>query len=451
MRVMRRDLEHAGASRWLTYGCAALGGIGLLVWYTGNWRLTLWTLAGIVAVTATFGAIAFALLRVGRTLGMQAGNVWRLALAGLARRRDESVAQILTFGVAIMVLLILLLLRTALLSEWRTQMPEHAPNHFLMNVDATQVEPLRALVRGHVESMDELYPMTRGRIVAVNGVATKHWQLQRGGEGNLDSERNLSWTATLPANNRIEAGVWWPKGEGEPQVSLEEQYAASAGVKVGDVLDFDIGGMPVKARVGSIRRVEWNSMAPNFFILFSPGALRDVAATYMTSFYLAPAQKPFLNELLAAFPTITVIEVDRVIEQIQSIMSRVTRAVELVLGLVLASGCLVLVASIQASRDERLREHALLRALGASRRLIRGALGAEFALLGLFGGALAACGAEATVFVLDKKVFDLPVQLHGWIWLAGPAIGAALVGGVGLLGTRALIASPPMLVLRELG
>jgi putative ABC transport system permease protein len=297
--------------------------------------------------------------------------------------------------------------------------------------------------------------MTRGRVVAVNGVASKAWQESQqssdGTEPSLDSERNLSWTATLPANNRIEAGAWWPPEGGEAAVSLEEQYAASAGVAIGDVLDFDVGGIPVQARVTSIRRVEWNSMAPNFFILFSPGALQDVAATYMTSFYLAPQNKRLLNELLAAFPTVTVIEVDQVIAQIQSIMGRVTQAVELVLALVLVAGCLVLVASIQASGDERLREHALLRALGASRRLIRGSLGAEFALLGAFAGMLAALGAEVTVFALDKQVFDLPARLHPWIWLAGPVLGATIVSGVGLFGTRALVASPPMLVLRELG
>ncbi len=206
-------------------------------------------------------------------------------------------------------------------------------------------------------------------------------------------------------------------------MSLEEAYATSAGIEVGDVISFDVGGVPIDARVASIRRVEWDSMAPNFFILFSPGALQDVPATYMTSFYLAPQEKAFLNRLLAAFPTVTVIEVDKVIAQIQSIVGRVTQAVQLVLALVLAAGCLVLVASIQASGEERLREHALLRALGASRRLVRGALGAEFALLGVFAGLIAAFGAEVTVFTLDKQVFELSPQLHPWVWLAGPAAG----------------------------
>ena len=455
MRVIRRDLDVAGVSRALTYAFALIGTLGLLLWYTSSWRLTLWTVAGISGVSIVFGALAYLLLRAGRKIGMQAGSGWRLALAGLARRRGESVAQILIFGLAIMLLLIMVLLRTALLSEWQTQLPEHAPNHFLMNVAPDQVAPLESMVHGHVDQMGELYPMTRGRIVAVNGVDTTQWEETRRASAstdpNLDAERNLSWTAALPANNRIEAGAWWDERSDDPAVSLEEAYAASAGIKVGDVISFDIGGLPVDARVASIRRVEWDSMAPNFFILFSPGALRDVPATYMTSFYLAPQDKAFLNRLLAAFPTVTVIEVDKVIAQIQSIVGRVTQAVQLVLSLVLVAGCLVLIASIQASGEERLREHALLRALGASRRLVRGALGAEFALLGAFAGLIAAFGAEVTVFALDKQVFELSPQLHPWVWLAGPVLGAAVVCGIGLLSTRALVGSPPVMVLRELG
>src|SRR5262249_37031525 len=159
--------------------------------------------------------------------------------------------------------------------------------------------------------------------------------------------------------------------------------------------------------------------------------------------YLAAEQKPWLNDLLAAFPTVTVIEVDKVIAQIQSIVARVTQAVQLVLALVLGAGALVLVASLQASSDDRLREHALLRALGASRALVRSALGAEFAVLGAFAGVIAALGAEATVFALDKQVFELAPRAHPWVWLAGPLLGAAIVGAIGVLGTRQIVAAPP--------
>jgi putative ABC transport system permease protein len=191
-------------------------------------------------------------------------------------------------------------------------------------------------------------------------------------------------------------------------------------------------------------------LQPNFFILFSPPALRDFPSTYMTSFRLKASEKRALNELLAEFPTLTVIEVDQIIAEVQNVVTRVSQAVELVLALTLVSGCLVLIASIQASRDERLQEHALLRALGGPSRLIRGALAAEFALLGAFAGTIATVGAEVTAAVLAIQVFELSGRVHPWLWLAGPAIGAALIAGVGLAGTGRLVKAPPIAVLREM-
>jgi putative ABC transport system permease protein len=202
--------------------------------------------------------------------------------------------------------------------------------------------------------------------------------------------------------------------------------------------------------VVNLRRLDWESMRPNFFIIFSPGALENFPATWMTSFYLERENKQFLNELLSRFPTITVIEVDAIIAQVQSIIARVTQAVELVLGLVLASGCLVLIASIHASRDARMSEHALIRTLGGTRKLIASSLTAEFAALGLFAGVVAVVGAEVTVLILQTQVFELKASVHPWLWIAGPLIGAFLILLVGILGTRQLIAAPPIAVLRGL-
>jgi putative ABC transport system permease protein len=254
----------------------------------------------------------------------------------------------------------------------------------------------------------------------------------------------------MPEDNRLVSGRWWDADDDGAMVSLEDDYARDLGLGIGDVLTFDIGGERVDVTVANLRRLNWESMRPNFFIIFSPGALEGFPATWMTSFYLKPENKRFLNDLLSRFPTITVIEVDAIIAQVQSIIARVTQAVELVLGLVLASGCLVLIASIQASRDARMAEHALIRTLGGTRRLITGSLTAEFLALGLFAGIVAVVGAEVTVFILQSQVFGLRATLHPWLWLAGPAIGAVLILTVGLLGTRRLVSAPPISVLRGL-
>ena len=455
LRVMRRNLGAAPASEWLTWGAAVLGGLLLLIWYSDSLTLTLWTLSGAAGVLLAFGALAWLLLRGGRVVGMQAGNRLRLALSSLRRRHRDSTAQILVFGLAIMLLLVLTLLRSSLIDEWRSTLPEDVPNHFLMNVTPEQLAPVEALLDANTDRQGPLYPLVRGRVAAVNGVDAEAWQatLQvKAGDrpvDDLSEERNLTWSAALPEENKVVAGSWWSEGDARALASLEDAYAEELGLGLGDRIAFDIGGRRLEAQVASLRAIEWESMQPNFFIILSPGALKDFPATYMTSFFLPPAEKAFLNRLLSAFPTVTVIEVDAIVEQIKSIVERVTQAVELVLALVLASGCLVLIASIQATKDARLGEHALLRALGGAKSLIAGSLAVEFALLGGFSGLVAAVGAEVTVALLQVQVFELPASAHPALWLLGPAVGALLVLGVGLAGARRLVSSPPMLVLRS--
>ena len=454
MRAVRRELNVTTTSGLITYGLGTCGALILLVWYSNSLWLTFWALAGGCLVCLVFGVIATLLLRGGRLAGMQAGSLWRLALAGLQRRRRENVAQIMIFGLAIMLLLILVLIRTSLIDEWRQQIPENAPNHFVMNVTSNEVGAMQSLLEEHTDYDGKLFPMMRGRIEAVNEVPVRDYQRRsrsadRGGP-RLSSERNLTWTNEPPPNNKMIAGSWWPSDTQESLVSIEQGYAFGWGLQVGDQLTFDLGGLKVVAKVANVRTVEWDSLRPNFFIIFSEAALADVPATFMTSFYLSPDRKRFLNDILTKYPTITVIEVDELINQVKQIVSRVTQAVELVLFLVLGAGALVLIASIQASRDQRMKEHALIRTLGGSRRLIAGSLASEFAILGLFAGVVAVVGAEITVYALESQVFEMPYQSRPWFWLVGPLIGALIVVTVGYLGTRSLISTPPATILRDL-
>ncbi len=463
MRVIRRDLAPATTSA-LTYGCAAAGGLGLLVWYSGNATLTGWALAGAAVTVTVFAGLALILLRGGRALGMQAGSVWRLALAGLHRRHRENVGQIVVFGVAVMLLLIMLLVRTALIDEWQARIPERAPNQFVMNVAPAEVDAVETLLKARAGYDGRMFPMIRGRITAVNGIAAAQWRRERpqnreepdddrdgpGGRSRpgILRERNLTFLADLPAHNVVVDGKWWSAGAA-PSASLEEEYAAALGLGLGDSLTFDVGGLPFTAQVTNTRRVAWDSLQPNFFIILSPGALDGQPATYMTSFHLPSERKAFLNELLSRHPTVSVIDVDQLITHLRRIIAHVAQAVELVLALVLCAGLLVLIASIQSSRDSRLRELALLRALGGTRRLITGALVAEFAALGAFAGIVAVVGAEITTFTLNRFVFDLPTSLHPHIWAVGPLFGLLMVAAVGYLGTRRLVRTPPATALRE--
>ena len=451
MRVIRRDLG-TGVAPIVTYSFAAVGSLGLLIWHSGSVILTVAALIGAVVTGGTFAVLALILLRGGRVIGMQAGSTWRLALAGLQRRYRENVAQIVIFGFAIMLLLVMLLVRTALVEDWQAEIPESTPNHFLMNVMPGEAEAVQRLLTERTDYDGALFPMIRGRINAVNDVPAREWRRRVGprpGPG-IRSERNLTFSPDLPDNNVVVEGEWWSAdGPREPAASLEDDYASSIGVSVGDTLTLDIAGLPLTVPVTNLRSVEWDSLQPNFFIIFSPGTLDEYPATFMTSFHLSREEKPFLNELLSAHPTITLIEVDEIIRQVRSIIDRVTQTVELVLYLVLGAGVLVLIASIGSSRDQRLREHALLRALGGTRPLIQGALVTEFAILGVFAGVVAVIGAEITVFTLNREIFELPTSLHFWLWATGPAIGMAMIATVGYLGTRKLVSSPPATVLRE--
>ena len=360
-----------------------------------------------------------------------------------------------------MLLLIMLLVRTALIDEWRARIPERAPNHFVMNVAPAEAGPVQAMLTARTGYDGRLFPMIRGRITAVNGIAAGAWERRRredtderpepGGRGRpgIRRERNLTFLADVPGHNVVADGKWWSAGAA-PSASLEEDYAASLGLAVGDSLTFDVGGLPLTATVTNTRRVKWDSLQPNFFIILSPGALEGQPATYMTSFYLPRERKPFLNELLSRYPTVSVIDVDQIIAHLRRIIARVAQAVELMLALVLCAGVLVLVASIQSSRDSRLKELALLRALGATRRLITGALVIEFAALGVFAGTVAVIGAEITTFVLNSQVFELPTGLHPRLWAVGPLFGMLVVTAVGYLGTRGLVRTPPAAVLHQI-
>ena len=455
LRVIRRDLAPDDASMAIAYVFGLLGSLLLLVWYADSLVLAGWLILGTFGTVIVLMGIAHLLLRTGRIVGMQAGSGWRLAFASLHRRRRQNSVQIVVFGIAIMLLLILFLLRTALLEEWRSQVPADAPNHFLLNIATTEVAPLTELLAEETEGAAAFYPMTRGRIVAVNGRPTVDAESDE--RTRIGRERNLSWSWELPPGNRVVAGSWWREGDAGPDahradrgdVSLDADFAADLGLGVGDVLTFDIIDRRVEARIANLRSVDWDSMRPNFFIIASPLMMEDFPATWLTSFRLEEAQKPFLNRLLREFPTISVIEIDAIMAQVQRIVERVTLAVEVVLALVLLAGALVLIASIQSSMDERLREFGLLRALGAGRRRILGALVIEFAALGLFAGLLAVAGAEVTVWILQEQVFQLPGRLHPLLWLTGPLLGILLIGIIGTISTYRVVQTPPGIVLRE--
>ncbi|MCY1272511.1 hypothetical protein D9M68_206230 [compost metagenome] len=454
LRVLRRDLLPTPPSAWLVYGAAVLA-LGLIMWRLSlDLKLTLALLGGGLVATVLLGGVLLLSLRGLRRLLARAALPWRLGLGQLLRHPLAAAGQALAFGLILLAMALITLLRGELLDTWQAQLPADAPNHFALNVLPAEHDAFAARLKQLSPNASPLYPVVPGRLIAINGEPVRQVVSKdnQDSEGRRASRRDLSltWSAELPASNHLTAGQWWDGSRnGElPGVSVESKLAASLHLKLGDTLRFNVGGIDRDAQVTSLREVKWDNFQPNFYMVFEPGTLRDLPVTYLASFYLPANQEKQLVELARTFPAVTLLQVDALLAQLRSILAQVTLAVEYVLLFVLAAGLAVLFAGLQATLDERIRQGALLRALGARRELLVQARRAEFALLGACSGLLAALGCELVSFLLYRFAFDLPWQPHPWL-LALPLIGALLIGAAGLLGTRRALQASPLSVLRE--
>ena len=451
LRVLRRDLLPPPLASWLAYACALLALALIMLWLSLDLRLTLALLGGSALAALLLGALCLLALRALRRRLADAGLAWRLGLGQLLRQPLAAAGQTLAFGLILLAMALVLLLRGELLDDWQAQLPAQAPNQFALNILPEQREPFAAQLAALSPQPAILYPLVPGRLLSRNGVALRAQPgLDERGARALQRDLGLTWSAQLPAGNRLRDGAWWdalPAAYG-PAVSFEAKLADSLGIRVGDRLGFEIAGQAVEARVASLRSVNWDNFQPNFFVIFAPGVLADLPTTYLTSFYLPPGRDRALVELARAFPAVSLLQVDAILAQLRDILAQVGLAVEFVLLFVLAAGLAVLFAGLQSTLDERLRQAALLRALGAERRLLLAARRREFAVLGAASGLLAALGSELASALLYRWAFDLPWQPHPALLLL-PLLGALLVGAAGLLGTRRALAASPLAVLRD--
>ena len=451
LRVLRRDLLPVPASSWLVYG-AALFALGLIMWRLSlDLQLTFALLGGGLVAALLLGGLLLLGLQSLRRLLVRSSLHWRLGLGQLLRHPLAAAGQALAFGLILLAMSLIALLRGELLDTWQDQLPEQAPNHFALNVLPADKEAFAARLAELSPHPAPLYPIVPGRLTMINGepvrqIVSKESQ----GERAVRRDLSLTWAADLPEGNQLLAGTWWSASTTDdlPGVSVESELAESLQLKLGDRLRFNVGGLDRDVRVSNLREVDWNSFQPNFYMIFEPGTLQDLPVTYLTSFYLPAQQERQLVKLSRAFPAVTLLQVEALLAQLRSILAQVTLAIEFVLLFVLAAGLAVLFAGLQATLDERIRQGALLRALGAERKLLVKARRTEFALLGAISGLLAAIGCELISFLLYRFAFDLTWHAHPWLLLL-PLIGALLVGGAGVLGTRRALNVSPLTVLRE--
>jgi putative ABC transport system permease protein len=450
-RVLRKTATAPPLRFGLAYVFAVAALFAILWSLVRDTELVVSLFLGVLGVGCVLTAAGFGLVRLTGRLRGGVGVAWRYGLANVSRRGGGSVVQIVAFGLGLMVLLLLAVVRGDLLADWRRSLPYDVPNNFLINIRPDERRPLEEFLEAHALGQPQMYPMVRARMTAINGTPAGLIKVKgESGRGFLEREQNLTWAATLIDDNQLIAGRWWgPEDFGKPLVSISSEYQETLGLKLGDRLTFDVAGETLEVQVASIRKIRWDSFRPNFFLVFPPQLLDGAAGTYMTSLYLTSAQRPALVDLVRKFPTVSVFDVDAILKQIREIIDRASLAVQYVFLFTLAAGVVVLLAAVQSTRDERRYESAMLRTLGASRGTVLKGVAAEFSALGFLSGTLAAVGATAVGWVLAKRLFSLGFAFDPWVWVLGLVCGTILVGLSGTLATRSVINTPPMVTLRD--
>lgn len=454
LRVIRRDL---GELRPASLGVLAAGAAGfaaLLLAVASDLKLGAIAVGGFAAAVAMFALLAWLAVQALRRLvpgawfGTSAPRWLVLATRQVAARPGFSVLQVSSLSVGLLALVLLVLLRTDLIDSWRQATPPDAPNRFVINIQPDQAEAFRAQVGAAGVAAYDWYPMVRGRLVAVNDrpVRPEDYADDRP-QRLVEREFNLSHDAALPTHNQVVAGRWTP---GEPDaLSVESGLAETLGLKLGDRMRFDIAGMPHEGRITSLRKVDWGSMRVNFFVMFPTAELADgLPATYIAAFR-APPQPGFDNALARAFPNITNVDVSASIAQVQRVLDQVIRAVEFLFGFTLATGLVVLFAAVTATREQRAREFAVMRALGAGGRLLARVQRTELLGVGLLSGVLASVAALAIGWALARWAFDFRWSAPLWVPLAGGAAGALLALAAGWWGLREVLRRPVVETLRR--
>ncbi len=449
LRVMRRELGNLRPASLAVLGLGVAGFAALLLAVSSDLMLGLIAVGGFAVAVALFAALSWLAVKLLRRVVSEATAPRWLVLATrqISARPAYAVVQVSSLAVGLLALVLLVLLRTDLISSWRQATPANAPNRFVINVMPEQGEAFRsALHEGGVQQYD-WYPMFRGRLVAVNGRAVRPDDyIEDRARRLVDREFNLSHSAVRPAHNEVVAGRWTEEEAGA--VSVESGIAETLGLKLGDQLRFDIAGVQSEARITSLRKVDWSSMRANFFVMYPVSRMADVPATYMAAFR-APAQAGFDNGLVRRFPNITSVDMSSTLGQVQRVLEQVIRAVEFLFGFTLAAGLIVLFAAVTATREERAREYAIMRAVGARASLLRQVQRAELAGVGLLAGLLASVVAVAVGWGMARYAFEFSWTASPWVPLAGALAGALLALAAGWWGLRDVLRRPVVETLRR--
>ena len=453
LRVIRRDVGALKPAAIAVLAAGTAGFVALLLAVSSDLTLGLIAVGGFAAAVLLFALLSWgAVVLLRRAVPESRAPRWMiLATRQIAARPAFAVLQVSALAVGLLALVLLVLLRTDLISSWRRATPPDAPNRFVINIQPEQGEAFRQRLAAAGIARYDWYPMIRGRLVAINGKSVRPEEMAEERARRLvDREFNLSHTATLPPHNELAGGRW--TAEEANGLSVEEGLAKTLGVKLGDVLRFDIAGTATEGRITSLRKVDWGSMRVNFFVIFPTASIAGLPASYIAAFR-APAGREagaaFDNALSRDFPNITNVDVTASIAQVQGVLDQVIRAVEFLFGFTLAAGLVVLFAAVTATREARAKEYAVMRAMGAGARLLTQVQRAELLGVGALAGVLASLAAVAVGWGLARYVFEFSWNPSPLVPLAGGAAGALLALAAGWWGLREVLRRPVVETLRR--
>lgn len=450
IRVLRRDVGAPAPILWLAFGPAVAAIVLLVFWVLRDPKLAGGFAVGLALFVGLLALAGYVMVRIAGSLRGGVGVSWRYGIANLARRRAASIVQIVAFGLGIMVLLLLAVVRNDLLADWRRSLPSDLPNFFFINIPKEDRTAFMQYLQERGARSSRALPMIRARLTEVNGRSVKDLRFtDPRGEGFAQRDQNITWQDELGSDNSLVAGRWWtPADHGRALVSISTEYRDSLGLKLGDRMVFDVAGETLEAEVASIRKIKWDSFQPNFFLVFAPGLLDDVAGTWMTSAYFAGGDGRIVTELVRRFPSVSVFDLGELLNQVRSVIDQAVFAVQSVFAFTLFAGLVVLLAAVQSTRDERRYESAMLRTLGASRKVVTLGIVAEFVVLGALAGLLAASGASLAGWALAEQVLNVSYVADPRVWLIGTLGGGVLVAISGWLATRGVLRQPPATTLR---
>lgn len=450
MVILKRDHSDNVKTPWWLSGLSLLALFATARWLVDDASLAAWTLGGVAATGVLLAIAATVLIQSLRKSSSGAGLSWRYGLANVARHRGASLLQIVGLGLGLMVIVLLAVVRTQLLEQWRASLPDGTPNTFLANIQPHQADAVADTIADLGVPRPIPRPMAIARISGINGSmpSAEDFEDPRA-QRRLEGTVNVSWSDQFPAGNELLEGQWWQPGSDVAEVSLANTWAEALNLKLDDRITFRIGAEDIEVRVSSIRQVEWDSFQVNFFILLSPATERDVPRSYVTSFYLEPSQAAGLSELVRQFPNLSLFDIEAIIERVRMVMDRVNLAVEFVFLFTLAAGIIVLLAALQASHAERQHQAALLRAFGAARGRLRAMQLAEFGLIGALAGTLATSAAIAIGWVVADRLFNIAYDPQWWLVIPAAMVAAVGIGLTGLLASASIVRSSPMGTLRR--